>query len=180
MTPARAGRVGPVPPLLPGLLPGLLLGSLLASPLGGCRAVSDVAGLAAGGGAGVATANPVLGIAVGVGVSVAVDELGNYITRSRRRGEQDAIADAAGAAPVGAAVPWEIRHTIPIGNARGELVVAREFDTPLTTCREVVFSVLDGDGRRLFSTMLCRRGERWTWAAAEPAVDRWGFMQGGS
>lgn len=176
MTPARAGRVGPVP----ALLPGLLLGSLLASPLGGCRAVSDVAGLAAGGGAGVATANPALGIVVGIGVSVAVEELGNYITRSRRRGEQDAIADAAGAAPVGAAVPWEIRHTIPIGDARGDLVVAREFATPLTTCREVVFSVLDGDGRRLFSTTLCRRGERWAWAAAEPAVDRWGSMQGGS
>ena len=109
----------------------------------------------------------------------SLDELRDYVVRSRQRGEQDAIADAAGAAPLGAAVPWEIRHTIPIGNRRGELAAVREFVTPLTTCREVVFSVLDGDERRLFATTLCRRGERWKWAAAEPAVDRWGYMQGG-
>lgn len=167
MTPARAGRVGAALALLPGLL------------LGGCRTATDVTAVAAGGGAGVATGNVALGLAVGVGVRVALDELRDYVVRSRQRGEQDAIADAAGAAPLGAAVPWEIRHTIPIGNRRGELAAVREFATPLTTCREVVFSVSDGDERRLFATTLCRRGERWKWAAAEPAVDRWGYMQGG-
>lgn len=173
MTPPRSRRAGPALALLPGLLFALLFALLL----GGCRAVSDVVGLAAGGGAGVATGNPALGFAVGVGTRAAVDELRKYIVCTRWRGEQDAIADAAGAAPPGAAVPWEIRHTVPIGDRRGELVVAREFTTPLATCREVVFSVLDGAERDPFATTLCRRGERWKWAAAEPAVDRWGHLQ---
>lgn len=177
MTPARAGPAGSASASPPGLLPvGLLSVGLL---LGGCRSVSDIAGLAVGGGAGVATGNPVLGFAVGVGARAAVDELRGYVVRSRHGGEQDAIADAAGAAPVGVAVPWEVRHTIPIGNTRGELAVAREFATPLTTCREVVFSVQDGAERSLFVTALCRRGDRWKWAAAEPAVGRWGVIQGG-
>ena len=146
--------------------------------LGGCAAVSDVAGLVAGSGAGAASANPAVGIAVGIGVRTGVEEVRRYVVRRRQGGEQDAIADAAGAAPVGQPAPWQIRHTIPIGNARGELAVVREYTTPLATCREVVFSVEDGDHPSLFTTSLCRHATRWKWAAAEPAVPRWGFMQG--
>ncbi len=146
--------------------------------LGGCAAVSDVAGLAAGSGAGAASANPAVGIAVGIGVRTGVESVRRYVARRRQQGEQDAIADAAGEAPVGEPRPWQIRHTIPIGNARGELAVVREYATPLATCREVVFSVKDGDHPFLFTTSLCRQAARWKWAAAEPAVDRWGFLQG--
>ncbi len=154
-----------------------LLPMLGAAMLGGCAAVSDVAGLAAGGGAGAATANPAVGIAVGVGVRAGVEEVRQYVVRRRQQGEQDAIADAAGEAPLGEPRPWQIRHAIPIGNARGELAVVREYTTPLTTCREVVFSVEDGDRPSLFTTSLCRQATRWKWAAAEPAVARWGFLQ---
>ena len=154
-----------------------LLPMLGAAMLGGCAAVSDVAGLAAGGGAGAATANPAVGIAVGVGVRAGVEEVRQYVVRRRQQGEQDAIADAAGEAPLGEPRPWQIRHAIPIGNARGELAVVREYTTPLTTCREVVFSVEDGDRLSLFTTSLCRQATRWKWAAAEPAVARWGFLQ---
>ena len=73
--------------------------------------------------------------------------------------------------------PWRIRHTIPIGNARGELAVVREYATPLATCREVVFTVEDGNRPAVFTTSLCQRAAGWKWAAAEPAVDRWGFLQ---
>lgn len=145
--------------------------------LGGCAAVSDVAGLAAGGGAGAATGNPVIGYAVGISVRAGVDEVRRYVVRRRQQGEQDAITDAAGTAPVGESRPWQIRHTIPIDNARGELAVVREYATPLATCREVVFSVVDADHPSLFTTSLCRQATRWKWAAAEPAVDRWGFLQ---
>ena len=159
------------------LLAALGLPMLGMAMLGGCAAVPDVAGLAAGGGAGAATANPVVGFAVGIAVRAGVDELRRYVDRRRQGGEQDAIADAAGAAPVGEFRPWQIRHTIPIGNARGELAVVREYATPLATCREVVFTVDDGGRPSLFTTSLCRRAARWKWAAAEPAIDRWGFLQ---
>lgn len=145
--------------------------------LGGCTVVSDLAGLAAGGTAGAATANPVVGYAVGISVRAGVEEVRKYLVRRRRLGEHDAIADAAGDLPVGEGRPWQIRHTIPIGNARGELAVVREYVTPLTTCREIVFSVEDGDRPSLFTTSLCKHGDRWKWAAAEPAVPRWGFLQ---
>lgn len=155
----------------------LLAAALVLPLLGGCAAVPDVAGLAAGGGAGAATGNPAVGFAIGLGVRAGVDELRKYVVRRRQTGEQDAIADAAGDAPVGEQRAWQIRHTIPVGNARGELAVVREYTTPLATCREVVFTV-EEDGRpSLFTTSLCRQATRWKWAAAEPAVGRWGFLQ---
>ena len=153
------------------------VGILGAALLGGCAAVSDVSGLAAGGGAGVVTANPAVGFIIGLGVRAGVEEVRRYVVLSRQEGEQDAIADAAGSAPVGETRPWQIRHTIPIGNENGDLAVVREFTTPLATCREVVFSVADGDRPSLFTTSLCRQAARWKWAAAEPAVARWGFLQ---
>ncbi len=106
-----------------------------------------------------------------------VNALADYLDRRRHQGEQDAIADAAGSAPIGTARAWEIRHTIPIGNERGLLQPVREFTTPLATCREIAFTVVDGDERDLLTTTLCREGSTWRWASAEPAVDRWGYLQ---
>ncbi len=152
--------------------------AVVALPLlGGCAAVSDVAGFAAGSGAGAATANPAIGFVVGIGVRAGADELRRYVVRRRQQGEQDAIAEAAGDAPVGEMRAWQIRHTIPVGNAKGELAVVREYATPLATCREVVFSVEDDGHPSVFTTSLCRQAARWKWAMAEPAVGRWGFLQ---
>lgn len=142
-----------------------------------CHAIPDIAGVAAGAGAGAGSANPAVGIAVGIAVRSATRVLTNYIDRTRAAGEQDAIADAAGTAPIGESRPWEIRHTIPIDNERGNLEAVREYNTPLTTCRDIVFTVVDGDDRDILTTTLCRHGDRWRWAAAEPAVDRWGYLQ---
>lgn len=142
-----------------------------------CQVIPDIAGVAAGAGAGAGSANPAVGIAVGIAVRSATRVLTNYIDRKRATGEQDAIAEAAGAAPIGQARPWEIRHTIPIDNEHGDLEAVREFKTPLTTCRDIVFTVVDGDARDILSTTLCRHPDGWRWAAAEPAVDRWGYLQ---
>ena len=147
---------------------------LLLPLLGGCAVVSDIAGLAAGGAAGSATANPVVGYAVGITVRAGVDELRRYVVRRRHQGEQDAIAQAAGTLPIGQSRAWEIRHTIPVGNNRGYLTVVREIATPLATCREVLFTEEDGG---LFTTPICQQQQGWKWAAAEPAVDRWGTLQ---
>ena len=80
-------------------------------------------------------------------------------------------------APLGQPRAWEIRHTIPIDNEHGELEAVREFATPLTTCREIVFTVIDGETRDMLVTTLCRQGQNWRWASAEPAVPRWGYLQ---
>jgi hypothetical protein len=145
--------------------------------LGGCTDVSRIAGLAAGGTAGAATANPALGFAVGLGVTVGADELDRWITRSRVRGEQDAIAEAAGEAPLDTPRPWAVHHTIPIGDEHGHFLVTRELATPLATCREVVFLVESGRRALPYTTTLCRGSDGWRWAAAEPAVGRWEFLQ---
>lgn len=163
--------------------PGPAWAAFLALPLAlsGCKAIPDLAGLASGGTVGAATANPALGFLAGVSTSAAVDELVKYIGRSRQNGEQDAIAAVAGELPEGGTAPWRIAHTIPIGNEHGELQVARVIASKLATCKEIVFSVIDGDGprapRRLYTADLCRRADRWKWADAEPAVPRWGFLQ---
>ena len=147
---------------------------LLVPLLAGCAAISDVAGLAAGGAAGSATANPVVGYAVGITVRAGVDELRKYAARERHAGEQDAIAEAAGDTPIDQVRRWEIRHTIPVGNVRGFLVPVRDIRTPLAHCREVLFSA-DDDG--VFTAALCRQADGWAWASAEPATERWGFLQ---
>ena len=154
-------------------LPALMLLPALA----GCAAATNVAAFGVGAATGSATANPAVGFAVGVATQAGLRELRRYVVRRRQTGEQDAIADAAGGATVGATVPWEIRHTIPIGNEHGDLAVAREYATPLATCREVVFTVRDGADRSIFTTSLCRQAARWKWAAAEPATERWGYLQ---
>ncbi len=151
---------------------------LLAMPcLAACSTVSDLAGLAVGGTAGAATANPAVGFAVGIGTRAGVDAIGQWVVRTRWRGEQDAIAEAAGSAPLDTPRPWEIRHTIPVGNEHGLFMVTRDIATPLATCREVVFLVEDGAQHRPFTTTICHEEGAWRWAAAEPARERWGYLQ---
>lgn len=148
----------------------------LLALLPGCSLISDFSGIVAAGVTGSATANPAIGIGVGIGVRAGVDDLVKYLQRKRQAAEQDAIAEAAGSIPLGQAQAWEIRHTIPIGNEHGQLAAVREFSTKLTTCREIMFTVED-DPRELYVTTLCRKADRWAWAEAEPAVERWGFLQ---
>ena len=154
---------------------------LLAGLLGGCKSIPEIAGIAAGAAAGGSSGNPAVGFAVGVGVDAAATYAVNWIGRTRQHAEQQAIADAAANTIVGGAAPWRIRHTIPIGNEHGDLRVVREFTTRLAVCREVVFSVVDGDkpnsARSWYDTTICRDPKRWEWALAESAVPRWGFLQ---
>jgi hypothetical protein len=151
---------------------------LAAAALGGCSSAADVTGLVAGGAAGGATANPAVGYAVGLSVQVAADAGYKWIGRTRQHGEQDAIASVAATLPEGGAAPWRIRHTIPIGNEGGEVRVVRVIATPLADCREVLFSVEEKPTPATwYGTSICHEHDAWHWALAEPAVDRWGFLQ---
>lgn len=147
--------------------------------LGGCdvmRAAPQIVGAGAAIISSAGTANPGVGVAIGLGVTAATDYAVKYYGRARQDATQDAIAGVAGPLPVGGHAPWEIRHAIPIGNERGEVHLVRDIQNPLAPCREIVFSVVDGEAVDWFNAHICRQGERWRWASAEPAVERWGAL----
>jgi hypothetical protein len=151
--------------------------------LGGCSTAADVTALIAGGAAGGATGNPAVGYAVAVGTDAAADYAFKYYGRLRQRAEQNAIAAAAGNLAPGQTADWRIRHDIPVGNEHGRVQIVRVIDTPLASCREIAFSVADPPHPpSWFDASICRQSfgngaERWKWATAEPAVERWGYLQ---
>lgn len=156
--------------------------SLLALVLlGGCKAVPEIAGVVAGGATGAASANPAVGFAVGVATDAAATAGLNYLGRRWQGAEQDAIAAVAGNLQLGAEADWKIEHTISIDNEHGRLRVTRTINSPLAACREVVFSVDEGSRaaqrRAWYVTEICKSAGGWKWAAAEPAVERWGLLQ---
>jgi hypothetical protein len=109
-----------------------------------------------------------------------MDATVNYIVRKRQQAEQDAIATEVATMDNGEHRPWKIEHDIPIGNEHGEVQVTRVFSTPLTSCKEIAFSVESGGSpatSQNYTTTACRNGDKWKWALAEPSVERWGTLQ---
>jgi hypothetical protein len=153
------------------------LALLCAGTLAGCGSAGGIAGGIAGVATGAATANPAVGYAVAVGVEAGTNATVKYVTRRLHRGEQDAISAAAGKAPPGSAVDWEVEHSLPFGygDAKGKVEVVREIDSPLARCREVALT-LEGE-TQTFLGMICRQESGWKWANAEPATARWGALQ---
>ncbi|MFZ1492550.1 MAG: hypothetical protein WAU60_03965 [Candidatus Competibacter denitrificans] len=157
-----------------------LVASLLTLGLVGCNSVGGFAGAATGIATGAATTNPAVGYGVGIGVKAAVDATGKYVFRKWQQAEQDAIAALIGPMQPGEIQSWQTQHSIPYGNEHGELQVIRVFRTPLAPCKEVLFSVIEGKGkkqqRQWFVATACRQTTAWKWAVAEPAVARWGSL----
>lgn len=161
-----------------------LCAAAAAALLAGCSTVGGLAGTVAGVASGSFTSNPAIGIAVSVSVKAATDAEVKKLLRSLQQDEQDEIAALAGAMAPGEIRQWQVRHFIPYRNNQGEIQVTRVIDTPLASCREVMFSVVgrdaaprtDAAARAWFSTHVCRQEDRWKWAIAEPAVERWGSL----
>ena len=148
--------------------------------LGGCTSVGSFSGAAAGIASGGASANPAVGIAVGIGVRAVVDETVKSLARRWSDEEQGSIAREVGAMGVGERRPWQVRHVVAYNNTQGEVRVTRVIVTPIATCKEALFSLADKDGVNSggwFQTTVCLGGQGWKWAAAEPAVTRWGALQ---
>ena len=173
--PARRARS----PALPLLL------ALLALP--GCQALlTEGTATAAGiGGASVAHAvgaNAAATTGIGLGVQ-AVGRAGlQYAQRVTHRAAQDRIAAAAGPLPVGGVGAWATNHAVPVEpNQRGQVAVSRVIGAGPLECKEIVFSVDTGRGERLrrgfYVAAVCRDGDAWKWASAEPATERWGSLQ---
>jgi hypothetical protein len=162
------------------MLRSIWVAALAACSLAGCAAVGDVTGAIAGLVSGAATANPAVGISVGIAVRAGMNEVVRTVSRKRQRNEQDAIAAVAAELDVGEAAPWAVDQRVA-GDAYGEVRVLRVIATPLALCKELLFSVVEGEEENLprawFTTTACREGVAWRWAAAEPAVERWMNLQ---
>ncbi len=159
-----------------------LAGLVLAGALAGCSSVGGFTGAIAAAATGTATSNPAIGIGVGIAVRAATDAALRRVLRDMQSDEQDRIAAIAGDMRVGEERSWDIHHKIPFNDERGELRVVGAIDNALATCKEVLFSVAGGSKkaptRQWFVTQTCREADgQWRWAAAEPAVARWGALQ---
>jgi hypothetical protein len=159
----------------------LALPVLLPLALAACNSIGAVSGAVVGVATGAGTTNPVVGYAAGIGTQAAVDTLVKYVTRKRQQNEQDAIAATVGQLAPGQTAPWKIEHDVPIGNEHGDVTVVDSLDNALAQCKEVVFTVIDGDKpdspHGTFVTTACSQAGTWKWAQAEPATERWGTLQ---
>jgi hypothetical protein len=165
-----------------------MLGLLaLAAVLPACGALM-AEGASAGAGIGAASLANSLGAgargtaAIGLGVQAGARAGVQYAQRQAHLVAQNGIARAAGPLPVGGVARWSVRHSVPMEpNESGEVTVARTFGAGSISCKEIVFSVdstEDGRPRRAFYTAhICRDGDTWRWASAEPATERWGSLQ---
>lgn len=167
--------------------PAQLLLPLLLLALPGCQAVwteatSTLAGITGAGIADGVGANAATTTGIGLGVQ-AVGRAGlAYAQRLTHRAEQDRIANAAGSLPVGGVARWKTNHAIPVeANEQGQVTVSRVISEGELDCKEIVFSVETGREPRLrrefYMAAVCRDGQRWRWASAEPATERWGSLQ---
>lgn len=165
----------------------LLLALPLLALLPGCQAVltETTAALAGIGGASVAEgvgANAALTTGIGLGVQ-AVGRAGlQYAQRRVHHAAQNRIAAIAGPLPVGGIAAWSTDHSLPIEpNERGEVTVSRVISAGALDCKEIVFSVREGSDAEprhaFYLAAVCRDGQAWRWASAEPATERWGALQ---
>ena len=156
--------------------------ALSASCLAGCEILGAIGGAAVGAAAGGASASTPIALASALVVEAGIDRARRSVARRGQRIEQDAIAAVAGDMKVDEpARAWEVKRGMTRRVVHGEVRVTRLIYTPLAICKELLFSVVEGEGEKektsWFTTSACQQGEQWKWAAAEPAVERWGSLQ---
>ena len=168
-----------VPKTFPLLCIGLLLPGCQALLTEATSAVAGIGGASVANGVG---ADPAVTTGIGLGVQ-AIGRAGlQYAQRLTHRAEQDSIAAVAGPLPVGGVGEWAVKHTIPVeANECGQVAVSRVISTGMLDCKEIVFSVDAGSGEKVergfYLSAVCRDGDTWKWASAEPATERWGALQ---
>ena len=154
----------------------------LVIPLCRCSSIGAISGAVAGASTGAITANPLAGYATAVAVNAGISALQKHIARVRERKEQNGIAEVAGRMASGGVTSWKVAYINPFfANHHGELQVLRDINTPLTLCKEVLFTFNTGTAphitRTPYMTDICHDFQGWEWAEAEPAVSRWGYLQ---
>jgi hypothetical protein len=157
-----------------------------------CSACSSLYSEGAQTGAGIAgaavaakvTNNAAVATGIGLGALAAAKAGVQYSERVVHRNTQDSIAVAAGPLDVGGVAPWSITHSFPIeDDEHGRVTVSRTISSGALDCKEIVFSV-DHDATKdaaassaFYVAAVCRDGDKWKWASAEPATERWGALQ---
>ena len=167
----------------------IALAVLVSASLSGCSSIYSESATAGAGIAGAAVAAKVTrnaAVATGIGLgAVAAAQAGvQYSERVVHRNTQDGIAKAAGPLDVGAVAPWSVTHTLPIeDDEHGRVTVSRTISAGALDCKELVFSV-DQNATKdaaassaFYVASICRDGNVWKWASAEPATERWGALQ---
>ena len=165
------------------------LAAAAVATLSGCTSLYTEGASAGAGIAGAAVAAKVTNnaaVATGIGLgAVAAAKAGvQYTERVVHRNTQDMIATTAGPLDVGAVAPWSVTHTVPIeDDEHGRVTVSRAISTGALDCKEIVFSV-DHPATKdaptssaFYVASICRDGNVWKWASAEPATERWGSLQ---
>lgn len=160
---------------------------VVAPALCGCSSVfsegsADAAGVAGAGIAGAVSKDATVGAAIGLGVASVANVGVRFVERRVHAREQDTIAAVAGQVPPGGVAPWSVSHTIPLeADEHGQVAISRAFGAGGFQCKEIVFSVDNGTPARprqaFYIATICRDGETWKWATAEPATERWGSLQ---
>lgn len=161
----------------------------VASALSGCSSLYSEGAVAGAGIAGAAvatnvTSNAAVATGIGLGAVAAARAGVQYSERVVHRNTQDSIAKAAGPLDVGAIAPWSVTHSFPIeDDEHGRVTVSRTISSGALDCKEIVFSVDRTATKNVpassafFVASVCRDGDNWKWASAEPATERWGALQ---
>ncbi|WOD18863.1 hypothetical protein [Paraburkholderia kirstenboschensis] len=166
-----------------------VLAVAVSSALSGCSSLYTEGATAGAGIAGAAIAAQVTNnaaVATGIGLgAVAAAKAGvQYSERVVHRNTQDGIARIAGPLEVGAVAPWSVTHSVPIeDDEHGRVTVSRTISAGTLDCKEIVFSVDRIATKNVpassafYVASICRDGDNWKWASAEPATERWGALQ---
>lgn len=142
---------------------------------------AELAGVGGAAIAGAVTTDAALAAGIGLGAQALGQAALHRAQRNVRRAAQDRIADAAGELGPGEVASWEIDHAVQLEkDERGRVTVSRIISSADLHCKEIVFSVdsvVEGSPRSgFYVAAICREGERWKWASAEPATERWGAL----
>lgn len=160
-----------------------------ATGLSGCSSLYSEGATAGAGIAGAAlaakvTSNAAVATGIGLGAVAAARAGVQYSERVVHRNTQDGIAKIAGPLDVGAIAPWSVTHSVPIeDDEHGRVTVSRAISTGALDCKEIVFSVDTAANKNVpassafYVASICRDGDNWKWASAEPATERWGALQ---
>ena len=172
-----------------GVLAAFLAIAAVGSSLTGCSSLYYEGAAAGAGVAGAAVAstvtrNAAVASGIGLGAFAATRAGVQYSQRVMHAYSQDQIAAAAGPLAVGAVAPWFTKHSVPIeADEKGRVTVSRVISAGTLDCKEIVFSV-DTDAKKdqpaansFYVAAVCRDGNDWKWASAEPATARWGALQ---
>ncbi|HYS64499.1 MAG TPA: hypothetical protein VEN30_11915 [Paraburkholderia sp.] len=167
----------------------IALAVAVSSALSGCSSLYSEGATASAGIAGAAlaakvTSNAAVATGIGLGAVAAARAGVQYSERVAHKNTQDGIAKIAGPLEVGAAAPWSVTHSVPIeDDEHGRVTVSRAISTGVLDCKEIVFSVDQTATKNVpassafYVASICRDGDNWKWASAEPATERWGALQ---